>query len=64
MQMVKEKEMPTFQRVIAPLAGILASGFMVLAAIISLGKAIIFYMILFAVVQAFGMALKTYGHNE
>jgi APA family basic amino acid/polyamine antiporter len=50
--------------VIAPLAGILASGFMVLAAIISLGKAIIFYMILFAVVQAFGMALKTYGHNE
>ncbi|MBR5590831.1 MAG: amino acid permease, partial [Anaerotignum sp.] len=64
MQMAKEKEMPTFQRVIAPLFGILASGFMVLAAIISLGKAIIFYMILFAVVQAFGMALKTYGHNE
>ncbi|MDO4531929.1 MAG: amino acid permease, partial [Bacillota bacterium] len=64
MQMIKEKEMSTMHRVVAPILGIVASCFMVLAAIVSLGKAIIFYLILFAVIMMIGMALKKYGHNE
>lgn len=64
MQMVKEKEMSTMHRIVAPILGIIASCFMVLAAIVSLGKAIIYYMILFAVIMVIGMAMKNYGHDE
>ncbi len=63
MQMKKGEDLNTMHRYIAPVLGIFASLFMVLAAIVSLGKAIIFYLILFAVVQAIGMALKHYGRE-
>ena len=63
MQMKKGNDLNTMNRYIAPILGILASAFMVLAAIVSLGKAIIFYLILFAAVQALGLALKNYGHE-
>ena len=58
------KEMRMLERIVAPILGIIASCFMVLAAIVSLGKAIIYYMILFAVIMVIGMALKNYGHDE
>ena len=64
MQMKKGTDFGFAQRIIAPIFGIIASGFMVLAAIVSLGKAIIFYLILFAVVMVIGMAMKNYGHNK
>ena len=64
MQMKKGTDFGFAQRIIAPIFGILASGFMVLAAIVSLGKAIIFYLILFAVVMVVGMAMKNYGHDK
>ena len=63
MQMKKGEDLNTLHRYIAPVLGILASLFMVLAAIVSLGKAIIFYLILFAVVQVIGIALKHYGRE-
>ncbi|MBP3306830.1 MAG: APC family permease, partial [Anaerotignum sp.] len=64
MQMKKGTDFGFAQRIIAPVFGIIASGFMVLAAIVSLGKAIIFYLILFAVVMVIGMAMKNYDHNK
>lgn len=64
MQMKKGTDFGFAQRIIAPVFGIIASGFMVLAAIVSLGKAIIFYLILFAVVMVIGIAMKNYGHNK
>lgn len=64
MQMKKGTDFGFAQRIIAPIFGIIASGFMVLAAIVSLGKAIIFYLILFAVVMVIGIAMKHYGHNK
>ena len=60
MQMKKEKEMSTMHRIVAPILGIAASAFMVLAAIISLKQAIIYYLILFAVIQIIGLLLKNY----
>ena len=60
MQMVKEKELPTFKRVVMPILGVAASLFMVVAAIVSLGTAIIFYLILFAAVMIVGACLKNY----
>ncbi len=62
MQMKKATDMSFAQRIVAPIFGIIASGFMVLAAIVSLGKAIIFYLILFAVIMVIGLMLKNYGH--
>lgn len=62
MQMVKGTDMKFTQRVIAPVLGILASAFMVLAAFVSLGKAIIYYLILFAAVMVIGLLMKNYGH--
>lgn len=64
MQMVKEKSLPAFKRFIMPFLGICASLFMVLAAIVSLQKAVIYYLILFAVVMLLGVALKNYKHNK
>lgn len=64
MHMRKEKELGTFNRFIAPILGIIASGFMVLAAIISLGKSIIYYMIVFVVLMLLGMAMKNYRHQK
>lgn len=62
MQMVKGTDMNFGQRIIAPVLGIIASAFMVLAAFVSLGKAIIFYLILFAAVMLIGLLMKNYGH--
>ena len=64
MQILKEKEMNTFQRIIAPILGIIASAFMVLAAIVSLKKAVFYYLIMFAVIMVIGLLLKNYGHDE
>ena len=63
MQMVKEKELPTFKRVVMPILGVAASLFMVVAAIVSLGTAIIFYLILFAAVMIVGACLKNYRNR-
>ena len=62
MQMMKAKDLGVFNRYVAPLLGIAASLFMVVAAIVSLGKAIIFYLIIFAVIMCIGFAFKNYGH--
>lgn len=64
MQMVKEKELPTFKRFVMPILGICASLFMVLAAIVSLQWAVVFYLIVFGVVMVLGRVLKYYGHTE
>ncbi len=64
MQMRNGKDLGSINRYVAPLLGILASLFMVLAAIVSLGKAIIFYLILFAVIMCTGIVLKKYGHEN
>ncbi|MBM6829436.1 APC family permease [Anaerotignum lactatifermentans] len=64
MQMVKEKELPTFKRVIMPILGVAASLFMVVAAIVSLRTAIIFYLILFAAVMIVGACLKNYRNQS
>ncbi|MGM9917377.1 amino acid permease [Anaerotignum sp.] len=64
MHMRKEKGLGTFNRYIAPILGILASGFMVLAAIISLGKSIIYYMVVFVVLMLIGVAMKNFRHEK
>lgn len=64
MQMRKEKTLGTFNRVIAPILGILASAFMVLAAIVSLKQAILYYMAVFIVVMLIGIPMKTFGHTQ
>lgn len=64
MQMVKEKSLPTFKRFVMPFLGICASLFMVLAAIVSLKIAVLYYLILFAAVMLLGAALKNYKHNK
>lgn len=64
MQMVKEKEMNTMHRIVAPVLGVIASAFMVLAAFVSLGKAILYYLIMFAVIMLIGLVLKNYKHDE
>lgn len=64
MQMVKEKSLPTFKRFVMPFLGICASLFMVLAAIVSLKIAVLYYLILFAAVMLLGVALKNYKHNK
>ncbi|MGN0136179.1 amino acid permease [Anaerotignum sp.] len=63
MQMRKGKGMSLLHRVIAPILGILASAFMVLAAIVSLKQAIIYYLILFAGIIVIGLLLKNYKHE-
>ena len=64
MQMKKEKELGFFYRVVVPALGVIASAFMVLAAIVSLRKAVLYYLILFAVLMGIGLLLKNYGHEE
>ena len=64
MQMVKEKTLPVFKRFVMPILGIVASLFMVLAAIVSLQWAVMFYLVVFAVVMVLGRLLKYYGHTE
>lgn len=63
MQIKKEKEMRLFHRLIVPFFGILASCFMVLAAVISLRQAVIYYLLMFAVIMVIGLILKNYGHE-
>jgi len=64
MQMKKANDLGAFRRYIAPVAGILASVFMVLAAIISLRDAIIYYLIVFAIIMVIGLFMKRYGHKK
>lgn len=47
-----------------PALGVIASAFMVLAAIVSLRKAVLYYLILFAVLMGIGLLLKNYGHEK
>lgn len=63
MQMKKGTDLNGMHRYVGPLMGIIASGFMVLAAFVSLGKAIFFYLVLFLVVQLIGLAMKNYKHE-
>ena len=70
--MRKEKTLPALKRIVLPLLGIIGSGFMVVAAVYSHGYApyiaakeagagfscpVLFYLIVFAVIMAIGMAL-------
>ena len=64
MQMKKEQELGFFYRVVVPALGVIASAFMVLAAIVSLRKAVLYYLILFAVLMGIGILLKNYGHEK
>ncbi|WP_352400372.1 APC family permease [Anaerotignum sp.] len=64
MQLKKGSGLGVFNRYIAPLLGVVASGFMVVAAIVSLGKAIVYYLIVFAVIMCIGFLLKNYGHEK
>ncbi|WP_313526256.1 APC family permease [Anaerotignum sp.] len=64
MQLKRGTGLGVFNRYIAPLLGVVASGFMVIAAIVSLGKAIVYYLIVFAVIMCIGFALKNYGHEK
>lgn len=64
MQLIKGKDLGVFNRYIAPVLGIMASGFMVVAAVVSLGQSIIYYLILFAVIMCIGFVLKNYGHEK
>lgn len=64
MQMRKEKNLGVVQRFIAPILGILASAFMVLAAIVSLKQAILYYLIIYVVVMLIGIPMKSFGHKD
>lgn len=64
MQMKKATELGMVKRYIVPFIGIIACAFMVLAAAVSLGKAILYYLVVFAVIMAIGMALKYYKHEK
>lgn len=62
MQMRKATDMGVVHRFIAPVLGILASAFMVLAAFVSLKQAIFYYLILFFGIEILGLLLKNYSH--
>ncbi len=64
MQMKKGVEFGKFNRYVAPALGIIASLFMILAAIVSLGEAIIYYLVIYVLIMLIGLVLKYYGHKQ
>ncbi len=59
MMMVKETSLNFFKRIIMPVLAVCACIFMVVAACYSHGKAVIFYLIIFAVIMAIGMLVNS-----
>lgn len=59
MMMVKEASLNLFKRIIMPALAVCACIFMVVAACYSHGKAVIFYLIIFAVIMAIGMLVNS-----
>ncbi|WP_371367309.1 Putrescine transporter PotE [Sporomusa rhizae] len=59
MMMVKEASLNFFKRIIMPALAVCACIFMVVAACYSHGKAVIFYLIIFAVIMAIGMLVNS-----
>ena len=53
--MKKEKDLPAFQRFVMPLLSLCGAIFMVIAAIVAHGMAVVAYLILFAIVMLFGV---------
>ncbi len=64
MQMKKATNLSGFIRYGVPMLGIIASLFMVLAAYVSYGVTVIYYMILYVVVMAIGFGLKKFNHID
>lgn len=56
--MAKEKDLGVFQRWVAPVAGVVACGFMVYAAIVSHKIAVVFYLITFVIIELVGWGFK------
>jgi len=59
MMMIKEKSLNFFKRFLMPSLALCACVFMVIAACYAHGKAVIFYLIVFAVIMAIGMMINT-----
>jgi len=58
----KEKDLPTFKRVIMPSIALVGCVFMIVAAIFSHKMAVVAYLIIFAVIMGFG-ALAARRHK-
>ena len=59
MMMIKEKTFNFFKRIIMPALAICACVFMIIAACFAHGKAVIFYLIVFAIVMSFGLIINS-----
>ncbi|NLY38125.1 MAG: APC family permease [Firmicutes bacterium] len=55
MLMVKEKDLPAFQRFVMPVLSIIGCIFMVVAALLAHGMAVVYYLIVFAVIMIIGV---------
>lgn len=64
MQMKKGEDLSSLNRYVVPILGILACLFMVLAAYVSYGSKVYYYLFLYAVIMGIGIALKNFGHIE
>ena len=53
--LIKEKDLGVFKRFIMPLLGVLGCLFMVYAAIVSHKMAVVWYLVVFAVIMVIGM---------
>jgi APA family basic amino acid/polyamine antiporter len=58
MMMKKEKGLSTFKRIVMPLLSIIGCLFMVVAAILAHGMAVIYYLIVFALIMFIGLFFK------
>jgi APA family basic amino acid/polyamine antiporter len=58
MMMKKEKDFPAFKRFVAPTLALCGSLFMIVAACFSHRMAVVYYLIVFAVVMIWGAALQ------
>jgi APA family basic amino acid/polyamine antiporter len=53
--MVKEKDLNWFKRILMPILGVLGCLFMVYAAIVSHKMAVVWYLVIFAVIMIIGV---------
>lgn len=59
MMMAKERSLNVFRRFIMPILAVCACIFMVIAAIYAHGRAVVFYLIIFAVIMVLGMVINS-----
>lgn len=64
MQMKKGKDLNTFNRYVAPILGILSCLFMVVAAYVSYGVTVFYYLVLFCIIMGVGLMLKNFKHEN